>query len=273
MKKFAVILLAIALLVLAGCSCKHEWQEADCLNPKTCTLCDKTEGEALGHDWDLATCEDPQTCSVCSETRGEALGHSWSDATCTQPKTCSVCKQTEGEALGHIWEEATYDAPKTCSVCVISEGDPLVRVDLGMTAEEMAVKLNSAMQLMGYNLSYWGVDEDGWPTYDLVDANGNYTNVYVSFGNHPDTSKVYYVFIGAEDVNDTTAVSLMGILAGVNIAVVDSDFDTDKMNQAFSGDPVVQDNVAYYWVEDRGLTAEMQVTSEYAAFWIYPVEK
>ncbi len=273
MKKFAVLLLAISLLVLAGCSCKHEWQEADCLNPKTCTLCDKTEGEALGHNWEKATCTAPKTCEDCGETEGEPLPHSWLDATCTAPKTCSACKTTEGEALGHSWEEATYEAPKTCSVCVISEGDPLVRTDLGMATEEMVTNMDVAMQIFGYKLTYWGLDEDGWPTYELVEsASGNYTKVYVSFGVHPDTSKVYYVFVAAEDVNDTAAVNLMGILAGVGIAVVEEDFDTDKMTQAFAGEPVIQDNVAYYWVEDHGLVAEMQVDSQYAAFWIYPAE-
>ena len=27
----------------------HSWKDADCLNPKTCTVCGKTEGSALGH--------------------------------------------------------------------------------------------------------------------------------------------------------------------------------------------------------------------------------
>lgn len=273
MKKFVVILLAISLLVLAGCSCKHDWQEADCLNPKTCTLCDKTEGEALGHDWQKATCENPKTCDTCGETEGEALGHTWQDATCTQPKTCSACKETEGEALGHTWEEATYDAPKTCSVCVITEGDPLVRKDLGMPYEDLAANIDNTMQVLGYKLEFWGVDEDGWPTYILVEAkSGNYTNVYLAFDMNSQTSNVYQVLIAAQDINDANAVSLMGIVAGVNISVVEPAFDTDKMTQAFSGDPVVQDNIAYYWVIDKGLTAEMQLTTEYAVFWIYPAE-
>ncbi|MBE6908098.1 MAG: hypothetical protein E7474_00615 [Ruminococcaceae bacterium] len=29
----------------------HKWQAADCTTPKTCTVCGKTEGEALGHDF------------------------------------------------------------------------------------------------------------------------------------------------------------------------------------------------------------------------------
>lgn len=48
---FAIIL---PLLVLTGCGCKHEWVDATCTAPKTCSKCQETEGEALGHtegDW------------------------------------------------------------------------------------------------------------------------------------------------------------------------------------------------------------------------------
>ena len=65
----------------------------------------KTDGEALGHDWKDATCTEPQTCTVCNATDGKALGHDWKDATCKEPKTCTVCGETEGEVLEHKVEE------------------------------------------------------------------------------------------------------------------------------------------------------------------------
>lgn len=37
------------LTALAGCGCQHQWEEATCTTPKTCTQCGETEGEALGH--------------------------------------------------------------------------------------------------------------------------------------------------------------------------------------------------------------------------------
>lgn len=46
-----------------------------------------------------ATCETVKTCSVCNKTEGEALGHKWEDATTEAPKTCSVCEKTEGERI------------------------------------------------------------------------------------------------------------------------------------------------------------------------------
>ena len=66
------------------------------------------EEAAHEHSWMEATCTEPKTCSICGETEGEALGHSWIEATCTEPKTCSVCGETEGEALGHDWGEPVY---------------------------------------------------------------------------------------------------------------------------------------------------------------------
>ena len=91
-----VLLLSI---LLTGCGCKHEWLAATCETPKTCTLCQLTEGEALGHSWTGATCETAKTCSVCQKVDGEPTGHKWEDATTEAPKTCSVCQKTEGEKI------------------------------------------------------------------------------------------------------------------------------------------------------------------------------
>ena len=60
--------------------------------------------DKLGHDFGEATCSEPATCSRCGETTGETLAHTWADATCTTPKTCTVCGETEGELLEHAGE-------------------------------------------------------------------------------------------------------------------------------------------------------------------------
>ena len=125
-----ILALALALvlaLALTGCqkSCEHQWKDADCVNPKTCTLCDAKTGGPLGHTWKAATCNAAKTCETCGEVDGNPLGHSWVAATCEDPKTCSGCKAEEGEALGHKWVGATTEAPKTCSVCSKTEGDPI----------------------------------------------------------------------------------------------------------------------------------------------------
>ena len=92
-------LVLVLTLVLAGCGCKHEWKDATCTDPKTCSLCGVTEGEKLGHTWVDATCDAPKTCSVCKTTEGSALEHQWEDATTEAPKTCKLCKKTEGDKI------------------------------------------------------------------------------------------------------------------------------------------------------------------------------
>ena len=111
-----VAVVGIVAVVVELTSCDHEWAEATCTEPATCTKCGKTDGEALGHDWQEATCTEPETCSRCGETEGEALGHEWIEATCTEPETCSVCGETQGDPLGHTVEEWTVTLEPTDSV-------------------------------------------------------------------------------------------------------------------------------------------------------------
>ena len=121
-----IVLVLVCTLVLTGCFCQHEWAEANCVSPKTCTKCEKTEGEALGHVWMAATCTESKTCEVCSATAGEAKGHAMVDATCEEAKHCTQCNLVEGAPLGHTWQDATTEAPKTCTVCSATEGERIV---------------------------------------------------------------------------------------------------------------------------------------------------
>lgn len=102
----SVILILILLFV--GCSCTHEWEDATCTTPKTCTKCGKTEGEPLGHTWQEATCTAPKTCSVCGATEGKASGHDWQAATTTKPVTCTKCGLTRGNPLPNYDKTTQY---------------------------------------------------------------------------------------------------------------------------------------------------------------------
>lgn len=135
-KKIRMLVLAVLVMaMLAGCACEHEWAEADCVTPKTCTKCEETEGSPLGHSWMAATCEKAKTCENCGAVEGEVPGHSWVEATCESPKTCETCGLTEGEAPGHDWVDATTESPKTCTVCSLTEGEPIVTDPRFTTAE------------------------------------------------------------------------------------------------------------------------------------------
>ena len=115
----------------------HDFSEADCDTPKTCSKCGATEGDALGHKWVEANCDTPKTCSVCGATEGDVLGHTpATDAavapTCTESgltegSHCSVCgevlvAQTEVLATGHHFVDGKCDNPNCDFECDHSEG-------------------------------------------------------------------------------------------------------------------------------------------------------
>ena len=68
-----------------------------------------SECEANGHTWVDATCEDPKTCSVCGETDGDALGHDLLDANYQQGPICTVCGEEIGDPITAIFEEMEYE--------------------------------------------------------------------------------------------------------------------------------------------------------------------
>lgn len=100
MKKTISLILALALcLSFTACGHEHTWLEATCIEPRTCSECGETEGEALGHNWQDATCAEPKICSRCGETDGEPLAHDWREANYQDPSTCTLCGETKGEPL------------------------------------------------------------------------------------------------------------------------------------------------------------------------------
>lgn len=140
MKKiFVLLLIAACVLGCTGCFCGHQWVEASCLEPQSCPLCGKVEGEALGHVWHSATCQAPKTCASCGETQGETVDHQWEEATCLAPRTCRWCELTESVALEHTWQKATTETPQTCAACGSTEGERIVTDERFTTADNQAL--------------------------------------------------------------------------------------------------------------------------------------
>ena len=75
--------------------CAHNWIDATCTEPKTCSICGAIEGVALGHDWEIisqeeATCTAGGSivyeCAGCGEDKSEtfpALPHTYVDGKCS----------------------------------------------------------------------------------------------------------------------------------------------------------------------------------------------
>lgn len=163
--------LVCLLIVLTASSCciRHEWADATCTVPRTCTKCGKTEGSALGHDIDPSngqTVSEPSCtesglgryiCSRCNEMieeEIEPLGHSWRvssiirEATCTQTGlvelSCDRCGQTEEQETSRLSHDYVDGV---CSVCGSFEEISLyMSSDAKRTAESVHYISNRSIQ-------------------------------------------------------------------------------------------------------------------------------
>ena len=103
----------------------------NCYGPQICEVCKIELQPALGHDWADATCTAPKTCSRCGLTEGAALDHNYqaevTAPTCTEEGyttyTCSRCSDSyvadKQPAQGHHYENG---ACTVCGVDYVSEG-------------------------------------------------------------------------------------------------------------------------------------------------------
>ncbi len=97
--------------------CAHNYMEATCTAPKTCTLCGVIQGVAVGHTYSVATCTTPATCTKCNATQGAVKEHIFSYTSCSAPGTCTQCGATQSAAPGHdyvLGECIRVVSGKTC---------------------------------------------------------------------------------------------------------------------------------------------------------------
>ena len=102
----------------------HQWNDATCTTLKTCTVCGKTEGYALGHEWttpDVDLCEVQSTCSRCGATDGENKAHTPEndDNDCSTALNCGVCGKEILAAGEHSPEkdDGNCTTEQKCTVC------------------------------------------------------------------------------------------------------------------------------------------------------------
>ena len=98
----------------------HDWVDATCTAPKTCSRCDATEGNALGHDFAKVWSSDADghwhACSRCDAKDGEAAHTPGAAATETTPQKCTECDYIITPALGHTHHMTPVAAkPATCT--------------------------------------------------------------------------------------------------------------------------------------------------------------
>ncbi len=125
MKKYIALLICLSLVMLSSCSvfCEHEWEEANCYNPKVCKKCEKVEGRHIEHKWSERTCSDSQHCTLCGAIKAPPLEHEWTPATCMSPEICSECSTIRGALTNHSWKEANCESPEKCEICGLTRGE------------------------------------------------------------------------------------------------------------------------------------------------------
>ena len=126
-------------LIIEVLPCEHDWSDATCTTPKTCSKCGETEGEPLGHTEEVI----PAVAPTCTETG------------LTEGKKCSVCgeitvQQQVVDALGHDFAEGT------CTRCGEKDPDYVTVIASGWS---------------GYTT--WELTSDGTLTFSPTDQKEN----------------------------------------------------------------------------------------------------
>lgn len=100
----------------------HEWMEATCIAPMTCSICGVTEGDLGEHRYSNSTCTELATCEFCGKTTGDYADHFGNAGTCTQRQICLACGAEFGD-YQHMWIDANCIHPRMCWLCKITEGE------------------------------------------------------------------------------------------------------------------------------------------------------
>ena len=189
----SVLIIMMGMIFLTSCGCKHEWMEANCSTPRTCSVCGKQEGEIGNHVWVEANCTVAKTCDLCKITEGEPIGHDWVEATCKTLKICSVCQITEGTYSDHTAQVGV------CLVCGEKVNEKLVQQIRSYNDTAFSILESSANNLGKIRGSK--ADKVIYLASSIDDANENYKKVIELCGTYPElaTLKTY-----AQNIIDAT---------------------------------------------------------------------
>lgn len=227
-KRKILTIIGIAFLCLSFSSCKkksacekngHSWVDATCTTPKTCSVCNKTNGDVLEHNLNKIetvnpTCTldgyDLYKCTNCDYEKKEtilSIGHSLiydtnnNDLTCTSDivtiESCENCdyeKEIITPATGHKWVNATWSAPKHCSMCKLVELEPTLYKEYLSIGESTTIYFEGFDDLSMFNIeisddSIISIDEFG----KITSLNKGVTNISFSLKNQ-ESNIVSYTF-------------------------------------------------------------------------------
>jgi len=153
----------------------------------SCTECEHTYSKTykVEHNWVKATCTAPKTCTICNETEGEELGHSYEENKCERCDsivsitltTPNITSETPIEVKNYLNGELTskfnitaLEYEYTASV------DDNVKITVTVSAEKTYDKVSNDVS-SACVLVYKVYDENG-----CVVTSGTYTTPYLMVG-------------------------------------------------------------------------------------------
>lgn len=162
---------------------EHNWTPATCTAPKTCSVCQATEGDPLGHtegtEWKSDKDNHWHTCTVAGcgvviESSKAAHTPDRAEATETDAVKCSICGYVITPALGHTHDVDTtkYESDETnhwntCSGCGekqnVSAHEFEWKIDKDATATEKGSK-HEECKVCGYKKGAVEIPATGTPT-------------------------------------------------------------------------------------------------------------
>lgn len=253
MKHRVFLLILVCLLVLSGCSCKHEWQEADCLNASVCTKCEEIQGEALGHDWQPAACEAPEICSRCGQTQGEALGHSygkWIIGETDMTRTCENCPQQE-----------TAEIDREIALRQLLEGN----WDFAYSMKDNKMEGHSAYLADGKAIAALFVSPEGACTFYNGQQYYDGTVELVEYQTPDDTVEQYTFLVNLDGESINFALLQTGDEVGMAMYLSQNHFfvlsKSTELEAALTGNWAAAGNNQFFSItlaEDRTFTAELE---------------
>lgn len=189
MKKLVLLTLVLAMVLsMAGCGCKHEWNDATCTTPKTCSLCGETEGDVLEHtpgpmevasvDTAALTITYQQVCTVCGaalDTQTGSTGIAPADGKMAlSPEEWYACLSTNIQQLGASQTMMAY----------------------GVTENEDGAYIPSVVSMSGMLTAISFYDDQGAVVTTANQAQRNLThNICVEAQFTNDTAKAFYMFL------------------------------------------------------------------------------
>lgn len=217
----AFVVAVVAVLFGTKVICFHNWEDATCIHPKTCSNCGLTEGESLGHqlgDYEVireATCTEVGTeraqCKVCQTYVNREIP--MVDHT---PGKWEVSLKPSISSDGTV-EEGTK--VRKCTVC----GQVIDSQTYTLSAEEIKAEFKKGCKEYSYKKIFRNPDDyEGkqakftGKVVQVQEASGLYVLRVATSGNYDDVIYVIYsTDSDASRILEDDKVTIYGTLAGL----------------------------------------------------------